>query len=81
MAQTATTSLPPQPQPALRWLNPKNGQPEDPFRDWALAVDRILRAAQFGTLVNAVNDAAAQAAGVPVNGLYRNGNAVQIRLV
>jgi hypothetical protein len=81
MAQTATTTLPPQPGPALRWINPQSGQAEGPFRDWALAIDRIMRAGQFGTLVNAVNDAAAAAAGVPLNGLYRTGNAVQIRLV
>lgn len=31
-------------------------------------------------LINAANDAAAATAGVPVQGLYRNGNAVQIRL-
>ena len=31
--------------------------------------------------LNAVDDAAAAALGVPLYGLYRNGNAVQIRLV
>ena len=31
-------------------------------------------------LIDAANDAAAEAAGVPVNGLYRSTNAVQIRL-
>lgn len=31
-------------------------------------------------LLNAANDAAAASAGVPLNALYRNGNAVQIRL-
>jgi hypothetical protein len=33
------------------------------------------------TLTNAVNDAAAASAGVPVGAMYRNGNAVQVRLV
>lgn len=33
-----------------------------------------------GNLVQAINDAAAQAAGVPLNGFYHNGNGVQIRL-
>jgi hypothetical protein len=33
------------------------------------------------TLTNAANDAAAASAGVPVGALYRNGNAVQVRLV
>ena len=37
-------------------------------------------APMLGSLVNAASDAAASAAGVPVGGLYRNGNAVQIRL-
>jgi hypothetical protein len=32
-------------------------------------------------LVDAANDAGAAAAGVPLNGLYRNGNAVQVRLI
>jgi hypothetical protein len=31
-------------------------------------------------LLNAANDAAAAAAGVQLNGLYRTGNAVQVRL-
>lgn len=34
-----------------------------------------------GGLINAVDDTAAAAAGVPINGLYRNVNAIQIRLV
>jgi hypothetical protein len=32
-------------------------------------------------LINAANDAGASASGVPINGLYRNGNIVQIRIV
>ena len=81
MAQTATTSLPPLPGPALRWFDTQTGQPTPLFRDWAAAMDRIMRAGLFGTLVNAANDAAAAAAGVPLNGLYRNGSVVQIRVV
>lgn len=42
---------------------------------------RLLSAARITSLVNAVNDAAAAAAGVQIGGLYRNVNAVQIRLV
>ena len=38
-------------------------------------------APMLGTLVNAANDTAAASAGVPVGGIYRNGNAVQIRLI
>ena len=81
MAQTATTSLPPLPPPALAWFDPRTGKPSDVFRDWVVAVDRIMRAGLFGTLVSAANDGAAAAAGVPLNGLYRNGSAVQIRVV
>ena len=34
----------------------------------------------FSALGNFANDAAAEAGGVPVGGLYRNGNIVQVRL-
>lgn len=53
------------------------------------SVDTFLRlvggnnaagAPQLGPLTNAANDAAAAAAGVPVNALYRNGSVVQIRV-
>ena len=81
MAQTATTTLPPLPPPALGWFDPRTGRPTDVFRDWVVAVDRIFRGGLLGTLVSAANDAAAAAAGVPLNGLYRNGSAVQIRVV
>jgi len=81
MAQTATTTLPPLPPPALPWFDPRTGLPNDVFRNWCASVDRIFRAGQLGTLVNAVNDAAAAAAGVPVSGLYRNGSTVLIRVI
>lgn len=81
MAQTATTALPPLPSPALKWFDAQTGQPAPAFRDWCLSIDRILRGGLFGTLVSAANDAAAAAAGVPLNGLYRNGSAVLIRVV
>jgi hypothetical protein len=32
------------------------------------------------TLVNAANDAAAAAAGVPINGTYRNGSVLMVRV-
>jgi hypothetical protein len=81
MAQTATTTLPPLPSPALKWFDVQTGQPTPIFRDWCNGMDRIMRAGLFGTLVAAANDAAAAAAGVPVNGLYRTASAVQIRVV
>ena len=35
----------------------------------------------IGGLGNYADDAAAQAGGVPINGLYRNGNVIQIRII
>ena len=40
----------------------------------------MVEEAPLVQLVNAATDAAAAAAGVPVNGLYRNGGAVMVRL-
>lgn len=54
-----------------------NAPPTQPYAEYLLSVDRMLRTVG----INAANDGAAAAAGVPVGGLYRNGNAVQIRLV
>lgn len=34
-----------------------------------------------GKLVNAANDAAAAAAGVPLNGTYRNGSVLMVRVI
>lgn len=45
------------------------------------AIVRSLAASNVGPLVAAANDAAAATAGVPIGGLYRIANAVQIRLV
>lgn len=81
MAQTATTTLvQPLPNPPQRWFDPATGRPTIEFGRWATQVDAILRGALFGTLISAANDAAAATAGVPVNGFYRNGSAVQIRV-
>lgn len=62
----------------------QNGKPTQLFRDYMTMVDRLLAAIVAGnapTLVNAVNDAAAAAAGVNVGQLYRNGSVVQTRVV
>jgi hypothetical protein len=81
MAQTATTSLQqPLLPPSVPWFNPKTGAPTLEFARWATTIDAVMRAAQFGALVSAANDAAAKAAGVPVNGLYHNGSNVLIRV-
>lgn len=65
-------------------------EPNQPFREWFTTLDRSVRAFLgltntvgapiVGPLVNAANDGAAATAGVPLQALYRNGNAVQIRL-
>jgi hypothetical protein len=55
-----------------------------PWVEYFSSIDSIIRllaAARFNSLVNAANDGAAAAAGVQIGGLYRNVNAVQIRLV
>lgn len=76
---------PPQPMPQvnLQWVQ-KDGRPALVLQLYAPSLDSVVRALAAGVLgpfVNAANDGAAAAAGVPINGLYRNGNAVQIRLV
>ena len=81
MAQTATTSLPPLPPITLAWFDRATGLPTQQFGQWADAVDRVLRSALFGTLINAASDADAAKAGVPVGGFYRLTNTVMIRLV
>jgi hypothetical protein len=52
--------------------------------EWLQSIDRVARSmatGNVGGLVNAANDAAAATAGVPIGGLYRSGNAVQIRVI
>jgi hypothetical protein len=71
----------------------KAGLPTQAFRLWVATLDVALRsffgaasntntagAPLVGPLVAAGNDAAAAAGGVPINGLYRNGSVVQIRV-
>ena len=65
--------------------------PGQPYLEWFATLDKAVRsffgltnaanAPVVGPLVNAANDGAAATAGVPLQGLYRTGNAVQIRLV
>lgn len=57
-------------------LADKEGRATQLFRDYVTRLD-----AMFATLsVNAANDAAAAAAGVPIGSLYRNGSVVQMRI-
>lgn len=74
--------LPQQPHVPLVTLDVGSGMVAVP-RPWVeyfQSTDAILRLIANATH-NAANDAAAATAGVPVGGFYRNGNAVQIRLV
>lgn len=79
----AITSLRPKPPPTQRWVN-NDGTPTEQFSTFIQAADALLRMLN-GTggivLVDAVNDAAAAAAGVELGALYRNGSAVMIRVV
>ncbi|MCS3725506.1 hypothetical protein [Bradyrhizobium betae] len=63
----------------------KDGRPTALFRDYLVLLDRLVTLMVAGNapsnLVNAANDAAAAAAGVPVGNLYRNGSLIQVRVV
>jgi hypothetical protein len=62
----------------------RDGKPTQLFRDYMAMVDLLItqiRAGNAPALVNAVNDAAAAAAGVSVGQFYRNGSVVQMRVV
>jgi hypothetical protein len=76
-------TLAPQPPVNLKLVD-SQGVPANYWQGYLVALDMVARALaanKVGPLTNAVNDAAAAAAGVPVGALYRNGNAVQIRVV
>jgi len=75
-----------------QWID-RDGSPSLSFRQYFLPFDAVVRglmgffgAATFatsttpGTLINAVDDAHAQLAGVAIGQLYRNGSVVQIRV-
>lgn len=81
MGTKALKPLPPQPHIPIVSID-ANGQVvmAQAWIEYLTSLDLVNRNALFGLLTNAANDAAALAAGVPLNGLYRNGNAVQIRL-
>jgi hypothetical protein len=61
-----------------------SGQPVQSFRDYMTKLDALVAAMAAGnlpTLINAANDAAAKAKGVPVQGIYRNGSVLMQRQV
>ena len=63
--------------------SPLTVTPTTIFLLYMVSLDKVVRSLTsgvLGPLTQATNDKAAAAAGVPINGLYRNGNAVQIRL-
>jgi hypothetical protein len=60
------------------------GRATQQFRDYLLKLDALVSALTTSastSLTNAVNDAAAAAAGVPIGSLYRNGSVIQTRVV
>ena len=65
-------------------ISDKGDKPSQSFRDYLSKADALLGALASGTapnnLVNAANDAAAARAGVPIQGLYRNGSVLQVRV-
>ena len=73
--------LPPVPQPANSVVD-ESGRATLLMAQWLLMMDQIFRGFTGGNagLINAANDTAAATAGVQIGQLYRNGNAVQIRL-
>ncbi len=79
----STATLGPQPRSNAIPIADARGYVTIPWTQYLAALDalaRLLDGNVLGPLTNAANDAAAAAAGVPINGLYRNGNAVQVRL-
>lgn len=68
-----TAALKPLPDPALPWSVPATGGPTIPFAQYMQLLDaamQLLNAGTFGPLDAAVNDAGADAVGVPIGGLY-----------
>lgn len=78
-------SLPSKPKfdPKLALVD-KDGNATQLFRDYMAKLDALVTALTTGgnvALVNAANDAAAAAAGVPVGWMYRNGSTISVRVV
>ena len=75
----AAVLVPPQPATNSTVLD-KDGVFSILWRNYFVALDKMFRTAQYAPLVNAANDSAAATAGVPVNGFYRNGSVVMVRV-
>jgi hypothetical protein len=64
-------------------LTEKGDKPSQLFRDYMTKLDALVTAIATGAnvaLVDAVNDAAAHAAGVEIGQLYRNGSIIMVRI-
>lgn len=75
----APSPLPP-PNLAVTWSGKAPTQVYAIYWQSLDATVRALAGNNLGPLTNAANDAAAAAAGVAINQLYRNGSVVQIRV-
>lgn len=80
MAVPSATSVPRQPPFNSPVMEPGENIFGVVWRNYLLAMDSMFRTAQYGQLINAANDSAAAAAGVPINGFYRNGSIVMVRV-
>jgi hypothetical protein len=82
MPMTQPKPLPQQPHVPLVTVDVGSGMVAvpRPWVEYLASTDAILRLVAHATIV-AANDAAAATAGVPVGGFYRNGSALQIRVV
>ena len=78
MATPSATIVPAQPAPNQAVLQPNETTFGLLWRTYLLALDNMLRTAQYGPLPSAANDSAAATAGVPVNGLYQNAGVVRV---
>jgi hypothetical protein len=76
----AASSVPPQPSISTEVIQTLDNTFQQLWRNYFVALDNMLRTGQYGPLPDAADDSAAATAGVPVNGFYRNGNVVQVRI-
>lgn len=70
--------------PSFPIIAGKDGAPTQLFRDYMRGLDALVAALAAGgvpPLADAANDAAAAAAGVKVQQLYRNGSQLMVRVV
>ena len=70
----------PLPQAAIAWFTQQGRQDYAQYIAKLDAFMTAVSAGNFGTLVNAANDAAAARAGVTIGQLYQNNGALRVRL-